>query len=80
MLIEFIKKRAELPVICQINLKLYHNIQKYGVSWEQLDQRVNKMLDDSHFVFLEIGERENNTQNVLLFNIGNDECITKFLC
>ncbi|KAI6234863.1 hypothetical protein M3Y99_00749700 [Aphelenchoides fujianensis] len=74
------EKRAELPVICQWNVEVHYKEQNYGVTWAEFDQNLNQMLDEAYWVLLNVDERTRKYRRLFFFNVGAEECVTKFLC
>ncbi|KAI6174833.1 Methyltransf-21 domain-containing protein [Aphelenchoides bicaudatus] len=74
------KQRLELPVICQFNVEVHYMASKYGVTWEEVDRTLNEMFEEAHYVLLNVDERTFLYKRLFFFNIGDDECISKFLC
>lgn len=73
-LLLLLKERSELPVICQVNVGLDFE------DWENVDQILDSLLREGHFIALNVDAQKENTRRLFLFNVGDQECITKFLC
>ncbi|KAI6237602.1 Methyltransf-21 domain-containing protein [Aphelenchoides besseyi] len=74
------RKRAELPIICQFNVEVHYKSSRYGVTWEQFDRNLMEMFNEAHFIVLNVDQRTFKYRRLFMFNIGDDECIQKFLC
>ncbi|KAI6237942.1 hypothetical protein M3Y95_00318200 [Aphelenchoides besseyi] len=80
LLKELQEKRAELPVICSFNVEIHFAPIRYNVTWDELDKVLAEMFDEAHYVVLNIDQRTFKYRRLFMFNIGDDECIQKFLC
>jgi hypothetical protein len=74
---KFAEKQSELPVICQVNVKINKVVEKVA---EQFDAIMFKLIHDAHFIVLDIEERKDNVEDIFLFNVRDSECVTRFLC
>ncbi|KAI6234865.1 hypothetical protein M3Y99_00749900 [Aphelenchoides fujianensis] len=74
------EKRAELPVICQWNVEIHYAEERYGVTWTEFDRTLNQMLDEAYWVLLNVDQRLRVYRRLFFFNVGAEECISKFLC
>ncbi|KAI6233086.1 hypothetical protein M3Y99_00950900 [Aphelenchoides fujianensis] len=74
------EKRAELPVICQWNVEIHYADERYGVTWTEFDRTLNGILDEAYWVLLNVDERTWKYRRLFFFNVGAEECVTKFLC
>jgi hypothetical protein len=61
-------------------MEVHYNMRSYGISWEHFDKTLNEMLEEAHFVMLNVNERTFNYKHIFMINIADEECITKFLC
>ncbi|KAI6220953.1 hypothetical protein M3Y99_01578400 [Aphelenchoides fujianensis] len=74
------QKRAELPVICQWNVEIHYAEERYGVKWTEFDRTLNEMLEEAYWVLLNVDQRTWKYRRLFFFNVGAEECVTKFLC
>ncbi|KAI6186011.1 hypothetical protein M3Y98_00086600 [Aphelenchoides besseyi] len=80
LLKEIHRKQFELPVICQFNVEIHFAASRYNVTWEEFDRTLAEMFNEARFVVLNIDQRSLKYRRLFMFNIGDDECIQKFLC
>jgi hypothetical protein len=75
----FSEKRKELPIICQFNVKIEYSPKRQQAKLDQIDQILNELFEDAHFVLLDIDESLPNSKKLFMVNVKDEQC-HKFLC
>lgn len=47
---------------------------------KNVDYILNALLDEAHFILLNVSEQGVESKRLFLFNVGDQECVDKFLC
>ncbi|KAI6198575.1 Methyltransf-21 domain-containing protein [Aphelenchoides besseyi] len=66
--------------ICQFNMEIHYARKHYEVSLDEFDELFNSFLDKAHFVLLNVAYRGVELRQLFFLNVGDEECIQKFLC
>lgn len=78
--INFLERRAELPVICQFNVEMHYSSEQFGVTSNDFVENIIELFDEAHFIALNVEERDFIYRKMFMINVGDEVCVKKFLC